>query len=661
MHFQKWSSLGYITSTREESTDSITTGTIINERDVNFLGNKILMREAALSADEAVQEFFDTFKGPSSGFSQDALAKDKSEWLNYYNSMMGTFFKSKFRRMGVVSYFAQETVDAPKYARKIVGKIEESLFTKWENGVYGSMQLEEYIKLLIKDCDKRIQEFSKSVKSYELKLEEKRRELTTQQDSVTKTGLLGNMLGKREDRFQAFCDATRDYYVERTRSEAIKYAIVLLENVKTALQDLEKSIIRFSVMLSTMTEMAEEQKSKRCGDEKTNDAKTLKKYDKKAVEDIRDKAERSEDIQQQMARNVRASLVGVMRDTAGKGFRQFLKAFNANGDNLDNASAEALNVVLESCLESAQKEVETRSLEEELLKVTNVNILEKLRQEYDDPSGEKLRAFAQEMMESAQTFVKFNNSEVSRQSNGNRNKTMDAVIVYLPEEKDDSGFRDRLATAFKDAKGNPEKVEIMTSHRNDQIAIMSLHSMFPLRYVENLKTLKESYDKLYNSPDNTIHRLVLHTESFDEPLPSLFEADQIEASAELPKPVMLGFAMGIIRESTDSATGRKGFYLFTTDKYGDENRSQESMGKDFLSVVKSLSANRKAASQLKDEVKSRLSKCIHVDARKELMDKVNGVLRSEVLAACGGDEFSEEYTRYKKIRNEIGENELSID
>lgn len=90
-------------------------------------------------------------------------------------------------------------------------------------------------------------------------------------------------------------------------------------------------------------------------------------------------------------------------------------------------------------------------------------------------------------MESAQTFVQFNNSEVSLETNGNVNCKMTEVIIYLPEEKDNSGFRDRLAKAFMDAKGDSEKATITRSHRQDQIAIMTVNSMFPLRYDENLK------------------------------------------------------------------------------------------------------------------------------------------------------------------------------
>lgn len=401
MHFQNWTSGGYTAVSREEATDDITASTVHNDRDRLFLGNKILMREAAFPGDDAVQEFYDTFAGPSSGYSQDALTMDKEEWVNFYNGMMNVFFKKKFRRMGVVAYFAQETTDAPKYARKIVSKIEETLFEKWENGTYGALQLEEYIKLLLKDCDKRITEFSKTLKSYEGKLEEMRRELGAMQESVTKTGVFGNMFGKRQDRFIEFCDFTRDYYVERTRSEATQYAIVLLNCIKTALQELENTIVRFSAMLSLMTDKAQEQAAQRCGEESTNDAKTLRKYDKKAVNDIKDKAIRTEDIQTQIARNVRTALVDTIGETAGKGFTQFLKAFKGFEDKIDIAAANALNIVFETCLKSAEKEVEERSLESPRFKVTNVNILEKLRQEYDDVSGEKLREFAHEIMESA--------------------------------------------------------------------------------------------------------------------------------------------------------------------------------------------------------------------------------------------------------------------
>lgn len=46
---------------------------------------------------------------------------------------------------------------------------------------------------------------------------------------------------------------------------------------------------------------------------------------------------------------------------------------------------------------------------------------------------------------------------------------------------------------------------------------------------------------------------------------------------------------------------------------------------------------------------------------KELMKDENSVLRTIIFDACGGDEFDSEYYQYKKVRNEIGDNELKID
>lgn len=661
MHFQHWTSAGYTTVGREAATDDITSKTIMEDREKLFLGNKILMRESSLPGDESVQEFFDTYNAPAAGYSEDALTMDKDEWLNYFNGMMSAFFKKKFRRMGVVGYFAQETADSPKYARKIVRKIEHELFKRWEEGSYGALQLEEYMKLLLKDVDKRIAEFAKRQKDYEGKLETMKANLQAAQEDVTRTGLIGNLLGKRQDRFQEFCESSKTYYIERTRFEATKYAVVLLENIKIALQELENNIVRFSALLSAMTEKAQFLASLRCGEEATNDAKTLKKYDKKAVDDIKDKAIQNEETQGQIARNVRTALVAELGETDEKGFSNFLKTYGALADNLDTSSDNVLNVVFDVCIRSAEKEVEERSLEDPRLKVTNVNILEKLRQEYDDPTGEKLRAFAHELMESARTFIKRNDSEVTRLSNGNIDKTMTAYIVYLPEETDNSGFRDRLFNAFQDTIG-ANKVSLAKSHRGDQLAIMTLCSMFPLRHVDNLTVLKEAYDRLVKGHNSDIHTLVLHTETFKEPLPALYEASAAEMAADLPKPVMLGFAMGIIKESTDSRTGKKAFYLFTVDKYGDQERSEMPLGKDFMSVIKGLMANRKEAGKLQNEVKRRLkSQYLHIADKAALMKEVNNVLRTHVLEACNGDEFGPEYVKYKKIRNSLGDNELNTE
>lgn len=661
MHYQKWTPKGYVASSKEGATEEITSRLVMNERDSMFLSNKILMRESSLPGTEPIHEFYDTFKTPSDSYADEALKLDKNEMLNSYNANMGSFFKKKFRRMGVVDYFVQESSEVSKYAHKIVSKIEEILFQRWENGTYGALQIEEYVKLLIKDCDNRISEFSKLRHHNDSQIERLRSEMSKAEEEVSKTRLFGNTFGKRDEKFNLYKDQVLKYYVALTRNEAEKYAMTLLEAVKIGLQELESIILRFTALLSLVAEKAEIEANERCRDEEDNEAKTMRKYDKTAVNEIKDKAIKTKDTQLQITRNVRNELVKHMGDSEEKSFFQFLKSFDAMEESLEIPSDNVLSLIMDVCLKSAEKEVEDRSVEDKRLKVTNVNILEKIRQEYGE--GEKLQKFAQDLMNSAQTFVRFNQSEVNLESNGNKNRRNNSVIVYLPEEKDESGFRDRLITALKEAKTGATKVIIATGHRQDQIAVMTLNSLFPLRHIDNVKSLKESYDKLVNSPEKEIHKLVLHTETFGEPLPSLFEASVNELAIEVPKPVLLGYAMGIIGESTDYETGRKSIYYFVKDKYGDGlDRSDHPIGKDFQSVVKNLMSNRRDLALIKAEIDERLKKDFkHIDAKKELMSKVSDVLKSIVLQSVDGDEFHPEYVKYKKVRNDLFENELNID
>ena len=140
MHYQTWTSQGYSLINRESATDDITLSTIQKDRESLYLGNKILLRETSLPGAETVHDFNEEFKGPSTHYSEEALDMDKDEWLNFYDGNLGAYFKKKFRRMGVVAYYAQEASESMKYARKIVAKVEEFLFQKWENGTYGAIQ-----------------------------------------------------------------------------------------------------------------------------------------------------------------------------------------------------------------------------------------------------------------------------------------------------------------------------------------------------------------------------------------------------------------------------------------------------------------------------------------------------------------------------------------
>lgn len=185
----------------------------------------------------------------------------------------------------------------------------------------------------------------------------------------------------------------------------------------------------------------------------------------------------------------------------------------------------AINIMLKTCQDHAIHHMEEEAKKNPLNKMAGVNIMEKLETELN--TDEKLEQFVKLVAQTSRSYVQFNQEERVRVIPGNTDQMTSIVQVALPEssEKTDN-FRQKLIDAFvKEIPGFDPKQDLAVNYKTNQIVVISANSGFPLRFLVNVKECKNKYDALV-SRQNTKHALnsmVLHTESFQEELPSLYE------------------------------------------------------------------------------------------------------------------------------------------
>ena len=314
----------------------------------------------------------------------------------------------------------------------------------------------------------------------------------------------------------------------------------------------------------------------------------------------------------------------------------------------------ATNVMLEECVLAARSAMENAAASDPLNKMLGVNILEKLRNEYS--TDEKLETLVRGWVQEAQCYLQFNSEEQNKAFENAGGGLMKMIQLRLPRfDEDKTDFRGKLVKMFMQVSPgfNPSE-DVSESANPNQIQIIVAAAGFPLRHISNVKVLKEKYDYLLCNPtEGTLNKMVLHTETFKKPLPSLFEMDGADIEEMMRPLLLLGYAMGLFVQKENPETGEHFDAINFPNDWGD---NWERVGKDFFGSLKFISNDFKLAMKVKGKVEQELAQVRTNDQKAALRRKlgvevVNGLIKNH--PSVGGNDFSPVYKQYRAIAQEI--------
>ena len=133
--------------------------------------------------------------------------------------------------------------------------------------------------------------------------------------------------------------------------------------------------------------------------------------------------------------------------------------------------------------------------------VSPLNILDKLKVELN--SDDKIEKFVKDAVNSARSFVQFNPEEKGKIIAGTSPAMQTMVQLALPKAESDStqAFKNRLIEAFvQNVPGftpSPD-ADLSENYKPNQIVVVCANSGFPLRFLENMKTLNNWLTNLKN-------------------------------------------------------------------------------------------------------------------------------------------------------------------
>jgi hypothetical protein len=469
---------------------------------------------------------------------------EQTTWVPALNTRLAKVFDDTYRTMGGVRKFYEVKGNARvEMARHIGRHIEKDFFGRWKAGSASLMQLRQLTDALIGVLDERLVGYTDRIAKMpaaEQAVQLRSRELNEQ---FNKVGFFGKHLTDR--RSALFSDIATQYqelYVLRTTLEGLKFGVSLIPFVKEQLNNLRARIDELHQNLAEATKRFGNERANRL---QPNDAAYQKRvFDQDAIAGIMKAITVDEPAQAARTQRVRQAIIDLGGTDVGS-FDQLLQSLSL-GSIIGCLSQESAQVV-----ELAHAEIAAN-----LPPVLRVNIVERLQKKYDaNPDG--LRDFVRELYDEAGSMLTFNKTEVDRavanNVGGSRGRDQ-TVGVFVPECAHQAPFRAALAQVFEEQKDPVSDTKVATGNLPNQIVIMKIASMMPVRFVESLAELKRHYDGLSKDGNESY---LLHGTGNGRQLPALYARSAVELQAQARRKPMLLVArlLGMVAERQNRTTG----------------------------------------------------------------------------------------------------------
>ena len=466
---------------------------------------------------------------------------EETSWIDVLNTRLAKVFDDTYRTMGGVRKFYEVKGNARlDMARHIGRHVEKELFGRWKSGTASLLQLRHYADALVLALDEKQDMFLERIAKMGGVMQGIQQRQTDLAAQFNKVGFLGKHLtDKRGGLFADIATQYQDLYIARTTLEGLRFATTLLPFVKEQLLTLRGKIDELHQNLAVATDQFNQERAARLG---AADAAYQKRiFDMGAISSVL-KAMTIDEISQaartQRVRQALINLAGVEVDSFDK-----LNRHISLGSMIATLSQESARIV----------ELAHAEIAKNLPPVLHVNIVERLQKQYDaNKSG--LKQFVQSLYDEAGSTLVFNKTEVDRKVGSAAPGVYETVGVFLPACEHQKAFRADLENEFRSQRDSASATTISVGQMPNQIVIMKVTALMPLRYTESLTYLKHHYDGLLNDHNESY---LLHGEGNGKKLPPLFARTANETAARaLRKPnLLLANLLQMIKQRSNRQTG----------------------------------------------------------------------------------------------------------
>ena len=560
--------------------------------------------------------------------------QDNRDWLNEIQKLMDQRFDENYRGLGVRKFY-QTKLDARKdHVRELRRRVEAELFDDWKNGIKSMHDLARCIAALIALLEERLLAVDDKINRANANAENTGNKVTANRAEYAKVGILSNMFGKRRSLLDAQGECLRELYTVRTQAEAWTFAKRLMQESITGFNSLATDIGLSSKLVDEAIKEFKERIDERCNDGDKLDLRQslVRFYNAENVRLFARDLEKDKTEQNRQSQTVRLALIEqIAADPSFAAVHNRIsrqRFFDVLEQKCALSSTTAHNTLVASNRDRRP--------------LLGVNIIGQLEREYSGKPDE-LRKFIHDLVEHAGNYLEFDPQAIIL---GEGKAKVSQFLVILPKAADNPGFSEDLKKLFREQLRGGVPVEIIESDtKPNEITLLGITNLFPLRYAKATSFLKESYDRrisLSDKPDRI--KLELHGEGDGSQFPELLLADErVQREKALPA-LLLAKALELIAVVTSPTTGITELYLIGEDADGLPVRTK--LGKTLTEVSENIELE--AARRWEEAAKVQLQSDAwrHIDKRAELKQKVLDELK-QILADRRNDYEDPVYKRFE--------------
>lgn len=584
---------------------------------------------------------------------QDVLAQFKSfvretykdrprVWLDELGMLCEKRYASEYRELGVARFYETKKGDRKEHLREIRARIERELIEDWRNGVQSMADSRRLIDALIASLQERLNTVDDKI-AMAMKNEESaaNRVIATSKQWAGMNFVTSFF--QRDQLFDQQGNNLQEQYVYRTQSEAWRFAKGLLQALVSELTTLQAEVDRAASMIGEATDAFNKAIETRCNDAGMTDVKQqlVKFYDPAAVKDFARTLVRDREQQMKQTKAVRDALLAPLGDNPS------FPAFNSR-------------ITRERFIDMLEAKCEENAVEAHQLLVSSSrdrqrllgdSIVERLYQQFGGDI-EQVQRYIRELVAMAGNYIAFKSEEVGKTGEGIPAGVPTRITnftIIRPVSQSRPEFSDALDRAFRSSSTVPNmefipSKDIPSEVKPNEITLISVTNLFPLRYLEQTAFLRQKYEQRTSGERAGRAKLEIHGEGDGRQFPPIYVPSSQEVVDEGLPYVLLGRAMNVIQTIENPSTGIKSLALVTKDEYGFDN-DPVLLGANIIEAAGKL--NAAATRTIRTEVDKLLNgpDYIHIDRRTELQKSILTLVES-IKAERGNNVQDEVYRKF---------------
>jgi hypothetical protein len=444
-------------------------------------GHLMLERKSLDNDNQAWKPLQNEFLDPLNAKEQRIKTEVKSndQWIQPLETFGVERFGSTFRNVGAAEFYRVAERSIVERARHVADRIGADLFDRWTAGELAAADISRALDEAVQDIQDRLTAAEKRIAN-ESRIEKEKDEArkASLSDYSTKGGggLIRGLTYSRPLGLTRHAGILAEYYEARTRQIALGFQRKLLTAILREVQTLGEQVSTVADRLQRAVEIVETRSANRVPANEAGDSRAhfYKLYDQNHVRSVVRRLESDEALQKRQTADLRASLVAEL------GPRPTFGAF------VERLSEWRLIERLERQAE-LQAEEALGAVEAVRDRILESSIIQKLYEEYGGRE-EELRRFLSERVREAGSFAQFAPEERIKDSTV---PTESCLVAFVPaaDELHESlrPFRDQVANVIRSASNAKATAIVETRDRGQEITLLSMVSLFPLRHLAALK------------------------------------------------------------------------------------------------------------------------------------------------------------------------------